>query len=378
LEAEKLDGFFSRVDYVFFRTEHDARFEFRPDLYVHDVSGSEPRGILGRMRWFRRLLLLWSGLRSIARLAKDSDPDVVVAIDPFISGTIAYLLSRWRRIPLVVSLVSDYQLSYKVGSKKPVPLLPAWLGFAIEAWVLRRAAMVLVDREYYRQYAIRRGACPDRVRVAPVYTAPEYYEDGGDSDIWSTLGISDCTPLVYVGRLAPEKYSLDLIDCFVRIARDCPERHLVVIGGGPQHEEVMKRADGAGVAERVHILSGLSAPQIRSALRRSGAVLVTHGGYALLEACLAGAAVVAYDFEWHPEIIIHGETGLLAPYRNWQAMADGALELLSNRSKAATLGGKARAMARKSYHRSLNIARQREHYAELLSDCQAHSCDEFS
>jgi glycosyltransferase involved in cell wall biosynthesis len=204
-----------------------------------------------------------------------------------------------------------------------------------------------------------------------MYTAPAYYEDGGDSDIWSSLGIPDHMPLVYVGRLSPEKYSLDLIDCFARIARNCPERHLVVIGGGPQHEEVMKRADEKGVANRVHVLSGLSALQIRSALRQSGAVLVTHGGYSLLEACLAGAAVVAYDFEWHPEIIIHGETGLLAPYRNWQAMADGAVELLSNRPKAAALGTSARELARKTYQRSLNIARQREHYAELLSDREA-------
>jgi len=48
--------------------------------------------------------------------------------------------------------------------------------------------------------------------------------------------------------------------------------------------------------------------------------------------------VVAYDFEWHPELITDGVTGRLVPFRDGEAMAAATLEMLDDPEGTAALG----------------------------------------
>ena len=48
--------------------------------------------------------------------------------------------------------------------------------------------------------------------------------------------------ILFVGRLAPEKSVVELFDAFPLIAAKIPNVHLVIVGGGPQEEEIRHRA----------------------------------------------------------------------------------------------------------------------------------------
>jgi len=74
-------------------------------------------------------------------------------------------------------------------------------------------------------------------------------------------------------------------------------------------------------------------------------VLSPHMGRGLTEACLAGAPIVAYDYDWQGEIILSGKTGELVTDGDWTEMALRAAVLLDNPEKARQLGNNARSLA---------------------------------
>ncbi len=367
LHVSRAPDVFDHTRYIFFPVEEEARRDVDPTLTVHELSGRSLPGVLGRMTWLDRAWRLATGFRAILRLAREEGPEAVYATDPFLPGVLGWGLSVILDVPLVVAVVSDYRLSWDVGGVNPMPILPPGIAFAVQRRILGAADMVLVDREYYRDAAVRAGAPRDRVRIAPCYADPVFHEAEPDPDVWTTLEIPDERPVVYVGRLSPEKYSMDLLDAFTRIAECFEDRHLVVVGGeGPEREPFLDRARARGLARRVHLREGLDRLGVFSAMAGAGVVLAPHAGYTLLEAALAGAPIVAYDYEWHPEVVEDGVTGRLVEYRDPAAMADAALEILGDPELGERLGRAAREYCRREHR----IDRTREaiarHFRELL------------
>jgi glycosyltransferase involved in cell wall biosynthesis len=57
-----------------------------------------------------------------------------------------------------------------------------------------------------------------------------------------------------VGRLVSVKSFVTLIDAIARLSRTDPRLHLVLVGGGPEHERLTKHACAAQISERVHLV----------------------------------------------------------------------------------------------------------------------------
>ena len=66
---------------------------------------------------------------------------------------------------------------------------------------------------------------------------------------------------------------------------------------------------------------------------------------ALAEAALGGAPVVAYDIDWHSELIEPDVTGELVPYLDVSAMADAMEQLLDDPERARRMGSALRSKA---------------------------------
>ena len=361
-----LDGFFARVDYVFFPADEDGLYDVADGFRVYDVAGDTADGRARKVSWLGRMARLKRGYRRIREIADEARPDVIAVVEPFLSGLVGRALARRLRKPLVTYVVSNYKLSFRVAGLNPIPFLPPALTFAAESFVLRNADLVLCDCLHYRDYALSRGARAERVQVFPRYAADVFYDAEADPGIWRALDVDDEAPLVYVGRLSPEKYVLDLIEAFARIHQHFADKHLVILGSGPQEEEFLGRARALGVAELVHIRKGLDQSQVFSCMAGSSVMMAMHGGYALLEGGLAGASIVAYDYEWHPELIQDGVTGRLVPYRDAEALADATMEMLRDREGARAMAARLRARCDEQYRSVRSRGVLQECYRGLL------------
>lgn len=146
----------------------------------------------------------------------------------------------------------------------------------------------------------------------------------GAGEVMLPPGIPAGRPRVgIVGRLMPQKGHAFLLPAIAQLAATHPV-NLLIIGAGPLDAELQAQAASLGIAEQVHFLGH----------RRDVAAILPHLDLlisaslweglpgAVLEAMLAGVPVIATDVSGSREVVLHGQTGLLAPAGRADALAD--------------------------------------------------------
>jgi glycosyltransferase involved in cell wall biosynthesis len=130
------------------------------------------------------------------------------------------------------------------------------------------------------------------------------------------------TRIVAAGRLVPHKRYHDLIDAFARLAADFPEWDVEICGDGPERAALQAQIERMGLAHRVHLRGHVLEPW----RHMQQASIVAHcaeiEGFCntLIEALVAGCAVVSSDCPYGPREIVGANGGLLYPPRDVDAL----------------------------------------------------------
>jgi glycosyltransferase involved in cell wall biosynthesis len=101
-------------------------------------------------------------------------------------------------------------------------------------------------------------------------------------------------------------------------------------------------AASLGLGSRIRFLGLVSREELMARMQASRVLLATQGVSAVVEAVLSGRPVVAYDHECNVEFIRHEETGLLAPFRDVDALAAAVQRVLKDDSLGVRLGQRGR------------------------------------
>jgi glycosyltransferase involved in cell wall biosynthesis len=152
------------------------------------------------------------------------------------------------------------------------------------------------------------------------------------------------SPIVgHIGALSPSKGQRFLVDAAAIVVREMPEARFLVLGEGELHDVLEHQIRHLHLAQHV-VLAGFRADVLGVLKGLDLFVMssVTEGlGTALLDAMAARRPIVATRAGGIPEVVVHGETGLLVPPRDAPALATGILELLRDperRSRFAAAG----------------------------------------
>ncbi|HEX6373496.1 MAG TPA: glycosyltransferase [Longimicrobium sp.] len=153
--------------------------------------------------------------------------------------------------------------------------------------------------------------------------------------------------LVACGRLSPEKGFVDLLRAVAKVRAQVPAR-LWIIGEGPLRPELEAEVARLGLGGAVW-LAGFQQNPFRFMHAADVFVLsstVEAFGNVVVEAMAGGTAVVATDCRYGPgEIIRHGETGMLVPVADPDAMAGAILQLLRDPELRARVAERGRVRA---------------------------------
>jgi glycosyltransferase involved in cell wall biosynthesis len=139
------------------------------------------------------------------------------------------------------------------------------------------------------------------------------------------------------------------LDVAGRVTRERPDTRFIAVGGGPLRETLEAMATGLG--DKV-IFTGYrrDIPDVMSAL---DVVLLTStheiAPLCLMEAMAAGRPVVAAKAGCVEEVVVDGETGLLAKKRDTVSMARSVLSILNDPGLAAAMREAGRARARNEF-----------------------------
>jgi sugar transferase (PEP-CTERM/EpsH1 system associated) len=139
---------------------------------------------------------------------------------------------------------------------------------------------------------------------------------------------SDCFVIGTVGRMQQVKDHANLVDAFIALRERLPEQRdrlrLVIAGDGPLYPSIAARIEAAGLGESVWLPGARNdIPDLLRSFDVFALSSIAEGTpVALLEAMACGVPVVSTRVGGVPELVVENETGLLAPARDAQALAD--------------------------------------------------------
>jgi glycosyltransferase involved in cell wall biosynthesis len=172
-----------------------------------------------------------------------------------------------------------------------------------------------------------------------------------------------------VARLVPVKGISTLIRAMPLITREISEAFLVLIGDGPQREQLRAEASTLGVLDRVVFL-GLrhDVPELLTLFDLVVLPSLNEGmGKAAVEAMAAGRAVVASRTVGLQDVVEDGRTGLLVPPGDPEALAQNVVTLLRNPTRAGQMG-RAGSAAAQQYSIAAMVSRISALYELLCSN----------
>ena len=154
----------------------------------------------------------------------------------------------------------------------------------------------------------------------------------------------------YAGRLSWEKGVDVMVRAFATIARGRPQARMVIIGEGPDRARLERLIAAEGLGGQVRMTGQLSRAQTEAALDRAWVQVVPSMveepfGNAFAEALMRGTALVAADHGGPSELVDHGQTGLLVPPRDADALSEALAGLLDDREWTERLGAAGRELA---------------------------------
>jgi glycosyltransferase involved in cell wall biosynthesis len=166
------------------------------------------------------------------------------------------------------------------------------------------------------------------------------------------LGVPDGAPVVVsVGRFVAPKGYAHLLDAAAMLQVEGTGAHWILVGDGELRAALEAQARRLGLAARAHFTGWRDDIPELMALGDLFVLpsLAEPFGRVLIEAMAMAKAVVATDAGGVPEIVVHGETGLLVPPADPHALATAVRELLADRGRAARLGAAGRRRAETTF-----------------------------
>jgi N-acetyl-alpha-D-glucosaminyl L-malate synthase BshA len=175
--------------------------------------------------------------------------------------------------------------------------------------------------------------------------------------------------LVHLSNFRPVKRVTDAVEVFARVARELPAR-LMLIGDGPDCSAAEFLAKKLGVFDRIHFMG--KQDNVHDLLPLADLMIMPSQmesfGLAALEAMACCVPTIATRVGGVPELIQHEVTGLLFDVGDVEAMASGAINLLSNPSALDTMAKAARRTAQDHFCASRMIPMYEAFYERVLQE----------
>lgn len=380
-----LGGYFDHIWTVhpfasLLKPEGSAERFGRPVVYEIAAGHTLIEGRVGRTARLARfpilnfLLAQIDVLVMLLRLVRKEKIRIVRAENPTYNGLMGWAVARLCRLPLMVGVWGNPGEIRRQTGRPNVPRLfrRIWIEELVERFVLHRADLVMAQNEDNRSFVLAQGVNRKKTAIFrfgnvlhPDHFVDPVLRDSGLPDL-AALGIGGMPTILTISRLQ----QLKLVDHVIRAVRTLKDRGCLVValfvGEGPFRNEMEALAVELGVNDQIVFCGNREQAWLARVIPVVSVVASPLTGRALGEASLGGAPVVAYDVDWHSEIVKTGETGELVPYLDHTAMADAIERLLTDPERARLMGQRLRREALKIFEPAAVNRSQIEIYESLL------------
>jgi len=225
---------------------------------------------------------------------------------------------------------------------RSVPNDPSMTRSLVRRVTHRLADHIVSNSEAGADFIVEHSVDPDRVSVVRNGRDLEAYRNGtATPELRDSFEIPSEAPVVgTVGRLIERKGHYDLLEAWSVVLDRYPDAHLLIVGDGPEREELEARTRELGVVETVHLPGTRDDIPDLLDLMDVFAFPSHFEGLpgALLEAMAAGLPIVTTPIDGNSELVTDGESGVYVPVSDPESLAAAIRTLLSDRQLARRLG----------------------------------------
>jgi glycosyltransferase involved in cell wall biosynthesis len=236
-----------------------------------------------------------------------------------VNGTLAMPVAKRLGLPFITTFYGlDSTLERETSH---LTSLTQQVYFQRQTALKQEAKLFIAVSDFIKQKLLAKGFPPEKV-VA-------HYTGVDTQALQCDPNIARDPMVLFIGRLVEKKGCEYLIRAMAQVQSAHPNVELVIIGDGPLRESLESLA--ASQLKRYQFL-GTQSPEVckaqmhRATLLAVPSVTAANGDSeglptVLIEAQAMGLPVVASIHAGIPEAVMHGETGFLAPERDWQQLA---------------------------------------------------------
>jgi len=260
--------------------------------------------------------------------------------------------------------------------KIPVLILNRGVSFPLDRWnrvgySTRRVTAIVAVCQSIKDGLVAAGVPGEKIEV--IYSGTDlgrFHPEVDGSAIRRELALAPDHVLITQVGIRSWRGNDDVLDAMSRVHRAALHARLLFVGAPPPRiASTLEKARARGLAGAVFVLGHRhDIPEILA-----GSDLVVDASYAglgltgsLREALAVETPVIGTRLEGVPELITDGETGLLVPPRNPDALAQAMLRVVENPARARAMARAGRKRVEAHFSTAVKVERTEALYRRLI------------
>ena len=350
---------------------------------LHFYRTTPAHGLLASLPGLDQVALMGALTKRLEEVAREVKPDILHAHSPALDAIPALRVGKKLGIPVVYEIRAFWEdAAVDHGTSREWGLRYR-LTRALETYAIKRVDAVTTICNGLRKDILARGVAADKVTVIPNAVDIDKFSVSGELDeaLKQRLGLGNARVLGFLGSFyAYEGLDL-LLAALPKILAQAPDVRVLLVGGGPQEENLKALAQALGIADKVVFTGRVPHTEVpryydlvdvlvypRLSMRLTELVTPLKP----LEAMAQGRLLAASDVGGHHELIRDGETGVLFKAGDADDLAATVLQLLADEKHWPTLRATARQFVENERNWRASVARYQPIYSRLAAGADQH------
>ena len=307
----------------------------------------------------------------LIRYLKDKKIDVIHFQTPFTLGAQAVLIAKILRKPLIGTFhtfITDEQYIRHIGINSSLIKKISW---SYVRNYYNKCNLITCPSESTKKELVENGF------IRPVRVISNGIDlFSSDNSKWKKIKEKyklNASTLLFIGRIAHEKNLDYLLECFKLVVKKVPNTKLIIVGDGPQMDQLKKYANKLGISNNIIFTGKIEHEELlKSGIFKAVDLFVTastteNQPMTILEAQINGLACVGINARGIKDLIKDGYNGYLAKNGDKEDFAEKIVSLIKNKKLLEKMSKNTLKEIKKHEIKSV-ISQWEETYNEVINE----------
>lgn len=332
----------------------------------------------GRLPILNQIAVVDGLARRVANIVQAVKPDILHAHSPALNAIPAMIAARKASIPVVYEVRAfweDAAVDHGTSSEWGVRYR---LTRALENFALRRVDAITTICEGLRNDMIGRGIAPEKITTIPNAVDIEKFSASRtvNKSLKEQLGLGNKRIMGFIGSFYAYEGLDILLQALPIMLPQHPDLRVLLVGGGPQDEQLRQLASRLGIGDKVVFTSRVPHDKVQDYYDLIDILVYPRLSMRLtdlvtplkpLEAMAQGRVLAASDVGGHQELICDGHNGILFKSGDPNSLAQKVGELINTPDRWENLRRTGREFVETERNWRKSVARYQLIYSNLLS-----------